>query len=125
MAPKPVNKRRNILTAGPHHAAHFPHGNETGFGTRQTTEASPRTRRFGYVVTLTLLTRASDQHQPVVVIVLEASERSATVAADPANALAALELSVPAKKKRRFQLVTTLTDGHTAADDLLQQLACP
>lgn len=56
--------------------------------------------------------------------VLEASGGAESSRTNPVNALAALQLSPPAQKKRRFQLVTTLDSGHTTADDLLHQLAC-
>lgn len=57
--------------------------------------------------------------------VLESSEGAQASESDPVNALAALALSAPAKKKRRFQLVTTLTDSHSPADNLLHDLASP
>lgn len=56
--------------------------------------------------------------------VLESLERSAAQASDPSKYLAALALSAPANKKRRFQFVTTNDGGHPAIDDLIQQLAC-
>ncbi|KAL3132724.1 hypothetical protein ABBQ32_009230 [Trebouxia sp. C0010 RCD-2024] len=58
-------------------------------------------------------------------LVLESSEGAQASESDPVNALAALALSAPAKKKRRFQLVTTLTDSHSPADNLLHDLASP
>ena len=56
--------------------------------------------------------------------VLEASAASAALVSDPINALAAVSLSPPARKKRRFQLVTTVSGTHTAVDNLIQQLSC-